>query len=139
VIWVLLQLDDSSTTGCPSRVIWLPLWLSPKAVPYSVTGVPGWHCERQENRVCAVLVLDDLGAEKLTEWGEEPLYLLIDYRYRQRLPVFASSNVRKEALAERLDRRVLDRVRETCTMLEVVGPNRRDRAVQRGPASRGTP
>ena len=63
---------------------------------------------------------------------EEQFYLLVDYRYRQRLPVLASSNCRKEALAQRLDRRVMDRLRETCTMIEVVGPNQRDRAVQRG-------
>ena len=70
--------------------------------------------------------------EKLTDWVEEQFYLLVDYRYRQRLPVLASSNCRKEALAQRLDRRVMDRLRETCMMVEVVGPNQRDQAVQYG-------
>jgi hypothetical protein len=62
---------------------------------------------------------------------EERFYLLIDYRYRQQLPVLASSNCRKEVLAQRVDRRVMDRLRETCTLLEVGGPNQRDRAVLR--------
>ena len=79
-----------------------------------------------------MLVFDDLGAEKLTDWVEEQFYLLLDYRYRHRLPVFASSNYRKEALAQRLDRRVMDRLREMCVLLEVTGPNLRDQAVQRG-------
>jgi hypothetical protein len=57
--------------------------------------------------------------------------LLLEDRYRHRLPVFASSNYRKEALAQRLDRRVMDRLREMCALLEVTGPNLRDRAVQR--------
>lgn len=83
-------------------------------------------------QTCDVLVFDDLGAEKLTDWVEEQFYVLVDHRYRQRLPVLASSNCRKEALAQRLDRRVMDRLRETCTLLEVVGQNQRDRGVQRG-------
>lgn len=78
------------------------------------------------------MIFDAFGAEKLTDWVEEQLYLLVDYRYRQRLPVFASSNCREEVLAQRLDRRVLDRLRETCTMLEVTGPNQQDRGVQQG-------
>ncbi len=82
---------------------------------------------------CGVLVFDDLGAERLAEWVAEQVYMLVDHRYRQRLPIFASSNFSKEELAQRLDRRVLDRLRETCTMIEVVGPNWRDQAVQRKP------
>jgi hypothetical protein len=70
--------------------------------------------------------------EKMTDWVEEQFYLLADYRYRQRLPVLASSNCRKEALAQRLDRQAMDRLRETCAMIEVAGPKQRDRAVQRG-------
>jgi DNA replication protein DnaC len=90
----------------------------------------GYDALMARYQTCDVLVFDDLGAEKLTDWVEEQFYLLVDYRYRQRLPVFASSKCRKEALAQRLDRRVLDRLRETCTMLEVVGPSQRDRSAQ---------
>src|SRR6185312_7632400 len=90
-----------------------------------------YHTLMEQYQTRDVLVFDDLGAEKLTDWVEEQFYLLVDYRYRQRLPVLASSNCRKETLAQRLDRRVMDRLRETCTMIEVVGPNQRDRGVQR--------
>ncbi len=79
-----------------------------------------------------MLVFDDLGAEKLTGWVEEQFYLLVDYRYRQRQPVLESSNCRNETLAQRLDRRVMDQLRETCTLMEVVRPNQRDRGVQPG-------
>jgi DNA replication protein DnaC len=87
-------------------------------------------------RTCGLLVLDDLGAEKLSDWTTEQVYLLMDHRYRQRLPIFASSNWSAEELAQWLDRRVLDRLRETCAMLEVRGPNWRDQAVQRKPQER---
>ena len=92
----------------------------------------GYDALMERYQACDVLVFDDLRAEKLTDWVEEQFYLLVDYRYRQRLPVLASPNCRKEALAQRLDRRVMDRLRETCTMIEVIGPNLRDRALQRG-------
>ncbi len=92
----------------------------------------GYNQLMEQYQKCDVLVFDDLGAEKLTDWVEEQFYLLLDYRYRHRLPVFASSNYRKEALAQRLDRRVMDRLREMCVLLEVSGPNLRDRTVQRG-------
>jgi DNA replication protein DnaC len=92
----------------------------------------GYEELMERYQTCDVLVFDDLGAEKLTDWVEEQFYLLVDYRYRQRLPVLASSNCRKEVLAQRLDRRVMDRLRETCAMVEVTGPNQRDRTVQRG-------
>ena len=91
----------------------------------------GYDQLMEQYQKCDVLVFDDLGAEKLTDWVEEQFYLLLDYRYRRRLPVLASSNHRKEVLAQRLDRRVMDRLRETSMMIEVVGPNHRDRAVQR--------
>lgn len=51
---------------------------------------------------------------------------------RLQLLVLESSNYPKEALAQRLDRRVMDRLREMCVLLEVSGPNLRDRAVQPG-------
>ena len=37
-------------------------------------------------QTCDVLVFDDLGAEKLTDWVEEQFYLLVDYRYRSACP-----------------------------------------------------
>jgi DNA replication protein DnaC len=91
----------------------------------------------EQYRTCGLLVFDDLGAEKLSDWTAEQLYVLVDHRYRQRLPIFASSNWSIEGLAERVDKRVLDRLRETCTRIEVVGPNWRDRAVQRKTHGKG--
>lgn len=38
------------------------------------------------------LLLDDLGTQKLTDWGYEQLFLLIDHRYRRCLPTHITSN-----------------------------------------------
>lgn len=81
-------------------------------------------------RTCGLLVLDDLGAEKLTAWVKEQFYLLFDHRYRQELPIIATSNFSFPALRERLggeeDLRVWDRIRQTFDIINVTGENQRD-------------
>ncbi len=114
------------------RLVTVPDFLRELRAGYDATQQKqgeSYHALMERYQTCDVLVFDDLGAEKLTDWVEEQFYLLVDYRYRQRLPVLASSNCRKEALAQRLDRRVMDRLRETCAMIEMAGPNQRDRGV----------
>ncbi|GEM_PF-1196780 len=81
-------------------------------------------------RTCGLLVFDDLGAEKLTDWVQEQFYLLFDYRYRQNLPIWATSNYFFNELGERLDERVHDRIRQSFDLLVVQGPNQRDEAIK---------
>lgn len=40
-----------------------------------------------------LLVLDDLGAERETDWATEQLYRLVNYRYAKRLPMVVTTNV----------------------------------------------
>ncbi len=44
-----------------------------------------------------LLVLDDLGAQKLSEWVTEILYLVINTRYNRKLPTIFTTNLRLEA------------------------------------------
>ncbi len=46
-----------------------------------------------------VLVLDELGAQKPTEWVRDTLYLIINTRYLRRLPTIFTTNYRLEAQA----------------------------------------
>lgn len=55
-----------------------------------------------------VLVLDDLGSEKGTEWGQEKLFQVIDYRYRELMPLVLSSNVNPATFPGRLADRLCD-------------------------------
>jgi hypothetical protein len=64
--------------------------------------------------------------------------LLAD-RYRQRLPMLVATNRRKEIQSLRLDRSVMDRLWETCAMVEVIGPNQPDQKVQQGQQQGGSP
>ena len=69
------------------------------------------------------LVLDDLGAQKQTEWAEEFLYTVIDHRYRRRLPTIITSNCSgvdgEKSLTEALGGRAVDRILERCAIIRV--------------------
>jgi DNA replication protein DnaC len=56
-----------------------------------------------------VLILDDLGAERWTEWAEEQLFLLLDYRYRLESPTVVITNEELERLPSRIYSRLGDR------------------------------
>lgn len=59
--------------------------------------------------VVPVLVLDDLGAEPLTEWANSILTRIIDSRYTTRRPLLVSSNLTPDRIgSDRLDSRLSD-------------------------------
>ena len=62
-------------------------------------------------REVEVLVLDDLGVENSTAFVAETLYRIVDYRYRNRLPLIVTTNAiiqRDGSLAGRVASRLLD-------------------------------
>ena len=84
-----------------------------------------------------VLILDDLGAEKPTEWTSERLYAVVNRRWMQELPTIATSNLpgsRKSApkdyegptLDEALGPRMFSRlVGSGAVIVRLSGPDRR--------------
>ena len=60
----------------------------------------------------ALLVIDDLGAEKMSDWSRVVLYLLIDRRYRDMKQTIITSNLSHGELAEKLDDRIASRISE---------------------------
>ena len=82
----------------------------------------------------ALIVLDDLGAERSTEYMNEIVYNIIDARYRANLPMIITSNLSGEDLKHPKDiaeQRVFNRVLERCFPLEVNGPDRRRKTIIR--------
>lgn len=81
-----------------------------------------------------LIVLDDLGAERSTEYMNEIVYNIIDARYRANLPMIITSNLSGEDLKHPKDiaeQRVFNRVLERCFPLEVNGPDRRRKTIIR--------
>ena len=61
-----------------------------------------------------LLHLDDLGAEKQTEWVLEQLYALINERYERERSVVVTSNLEDDELEKQLGTRILSRLIEMC-------------------------
>ncbi|SFC52830.1 ATP-binding protein [Bacillus sp. UNCCL81] len=67
---------------------------------------------------CDLLVLDDIGAEKLTDWVQEVMFNIIDGRYRKKLPIFYTSNLKPVELSIQIGPRSYDRLVETSLTIE---------------------
>lgn len=74
-------------------------------------------------RRCEFLALDDLGAWRLSEWGGDNLYAVVDHRWAHQLPTVVTSNVPN--LADRLGDRIGSRLKDRHTRIEMVGDDRR--------------
>lgn len=66
-----------------------------------------------------LLILDDLGSEKPTEWVQEILFVLIDRRYVNELPTIYTSNLSLDQLKERLPYKIASRIAGTCEVVEM--------------------
>jgi len=59
-----------------------------------------------------LLVLDDIGVERPTDWVKEIIYHIIGSRYNSFLPILATSNYSLGELSEKLDDRIASRLSE---------------------------
>ena len=80
-----------------------------------------------------VLVLDDLGAEKTSEWVEETMNLIVNTRYNERrLTIFTSNypdipdDTDPNALLFRIGHRMRSRLHEMCEFVEMDGADYRE-------------
>ncbi len=76
----------------------------------------------------ALLVLDDLMAERKTEYMQEIVFNVIDSRYNAKLPTIVTSNLNADAIKNPADlayQRIFSRLLEMCVPIEVKGEDRR--------------
>lgn len=73
----------------------------------------------------AVLLLDDMGVEKNTEWVNEITYKILNYRYENMLPTFFASNLSLEELAKKIGDRIPSRIAEMCKIVKMTGDDKR--------------
>ena len=75
-----------------------------------------------------LLVIDDLGIERNTEYALEQVYSIIDERYKTKLPMIVTTNLTVGQLRSPEDAahaRIYSRVLEMCTPVHVAGGDRR--------------
>ena len=88
-----------------------------------------------------LLVLDDLGAEKTSEWVEETMNLIVNSRYNDRRPTVFTSNydllddrLDPDSLTARVGFRMCSRLHEMCEFLETRGADYRQAGPDASPA-----
>lgn len=89
---------------------------------------------------CELLILDDLGAGRTTEWAKDVLHDVITHRYNERKHLLVTTNIpmgdgperrRPRAvdapltLTDRLGDALISRLREMCRIVEIEGPDAR--------------
>lgn len=84
-----------------------------------------------------LLLIDDIGAEKVTDWGrDEVLGTILQYRMEESLPTFFTSNLNLEELENHLkmtstsvdsvkSRRIIERIKQVSVSMEMISENRR--------------
>ena len=80
-----------------------------------------------------LLVIDDLNAERKTEYMQEIVFNVIDSRCRANLPIIITTNLTREQLLNPEDlsyQRIFSRLFELCTPIEVSGKDRRQQALK---------
>lgn len=80
----------------------------------------------------SLLVIDDLGAERDSEFMLEQVFNIIDSRYRSGLPLIVTTNLSWDELKKPQNikyARIYDRLIERCFPVEISGASRRKQAV----------
>ena len=81
-----------------------------------------------------LVIFDDLGAERGTDYALEKVYNIVDSRYRKSLPMILTTNLTIEEMKSEVDmryRRIYDRVFETCYPMQFTGPSWRMKEASR--------
>lgn len=87
------------------------------------------------NRLCnyPLLIIDDFGMERGTEYGLEQVYSVIDGRYRSGKPLIVTTNLTLTEMRNAADtahRRIYDRVLDMCVPILCRGESFRKRAAE---------
>ena len=72
-----------------------------------------------------LLHIDDLGAEKRSDWVLEQLYAIVDERYQSQRSMVVTSNLDPDQLKEQIGSRVVSRLAEICRELPLWGDDLR--------------
>jgi len=80
-----------------------------------------------------LLVLDDLGAEKISDWVKEVFYRIIDERWLEQKPIIVTTNLNLQGLEEKIGERIVSRIAGVCVPIEI---QNRDYRIENAPRLR---
>ncbi|MEC0369999.1 DNA replication protein [Paenibacillus chibensis] len=96
-------------------------------VPEDIAGPASreYYRQMQHARLAPFAVLDDIGVRAATDGFRGDLHSVINYRVTNGLPTVYTSNVAIGELAQVFDKRLADRVRDMCGVVEFKGGSKR--------------
>jgi DNA replication protein DnaC len=71
------------------------------------------------------LHIDDVGAERSTDWVLEELYSIVNARYEDQRSMLITTNLDRGDLCEQITERTVSRLAEMCDPLPLLGHDRR--------------
>ena len=79
------------------------------------------------DRLAAVdlLHVDDVGAERTSDWVLEQLYAIVNARYEDERSVTITTNLERDELVEQIKERTVSRLEEMCTLVPLYGEDAR--------------
>jgi DNA replication protein DnaC len=79
------------------------------------------------DRLTAVdlLHVDDVGAERTSDWVMEQLYSIVNARYEDERSVIITTNLERDELADQIRERTVSRLEEMCTLVPLYGEDAR--------------
>ena len=84
------------------------------------------HPAYEEPKRKGILIIDDLGAVKLTEFVRQITYYIINEREMRVLPTIITSNFDLSEIDEMIDPRVSSRIAGICEVIKFTGKDRRN-------------
>lgn len=72
-----------------------------------------------------VIILDDIGAEKTSDWVIERLYIIINRKYEDMIPMIFTSNCTIEQIHAKIGGRIASRIAGMSTFIKMSGEDRR--------------
>ena len=79
----------------------------------------------REFQKCSLLIIDDFGTEKETDWTAETIYKIINYRYEELKPIIITTNSNIKEFFDYFDERLASRIMETCATVTLQGEDYR--------------
>lgn len=111
-----------------------------RGIPVLVTSFPrilnaGWDKTEiiGQMKRFPLMVIDDLGAERQSEFALETVYSVVDERYKSGKPLIVTTNLKLEEIrsAEKMEhKRIYDRILEMCVPVFFDGGSRRKKVAE---------
>jgi len=74
---------------------------------------------------CDLLVLDDIGREKMSEFIAQEFHRIVDYRWRQKRRTAVATNLTRSQITERYGAHTMSRWSDMCDVIDITGNDHR--------------